>query len=259
MISRVDVPWSRINNFLLDCGKIRHPKDFSIHLLKKMYALIPYDEGIVYFLDTTGAMVDEFLLNMDPQIVEDYKKYYSKIEDGRYSISLRARGKKSLDGIREYAHDWDAEKNDELVTDYLRPQGIRHTLGLALYDLDDVVKSVCVMHRTRQVKYSDREIGIVETVLPHLQNLYRNFFFSMAENAANTDEALSDLTARDSEIVALLCKGIGPASIGQDLFISRATVYRHIANIYSKLGVSSLQELLVKAYNCPAALSSRRA
>jgi two-component system secretion system response regulator SalR len=74
----------------------------------------------------------------------------------------------------------------------------------------------------------------------------------------NTNTMPSCLTARESEIVSLLCKGIGTTLISRELFISRPTVYRHIANIYSKLGISSLQELMVKAYNSPTALPSRQ-
>jgi DNA-binding CsgD family transcriptional regulator len=253
MIAQIALSWPRINDFLLDCGKICHPRDFSIHLLKKLNSLVPYDEGMVCFFDNTGAVIDEFLLNIDPQIIWDYKEYYSKVEDGRYSISVRARTTK------ESIHDWTTEKHNEFVTHYIRPQSIRYSFGLGLYDANDAPKSTCIINRIGKAKYSDAEMGIMAAILPHLRNLYRNFFFDTAENCSNTDSALSGLTARESEIVAQLCNGSGPALISRKLFISRPTVYRHIANIYGKLNVSSLQELLVKAYNHPATLPSRQA
>jgi DNA-binding CsgD family transcriptional regulator len=255
----MDIPWPRINDFLLDCGKICHPREFSIHLLKKLYSLISYDAGMVYFLDNTGAIIDEFLLNKNPRIVQDYKEYYSKLEDGRYSVSVRIRTKKVYNRIQEYVKDWNIEKSNEFVTDYIRPQGIQYSFGLELCDTNDSVKSLCVIDRVRQAKFNDAEMRIMATIFPHLRNLYRNFFFQTMESDANTNSALSCLTARESEIVALLCKGIGPRLISRDLFISRATVYRHIANIYNKLDVSSIQELVVKTYNRPAAfLQTRR-
>jgi DNA-binding CsgD family transcriptional regulator len=252
MISRTDIPWSRINDFLLDCGKVCHPREFCIHLLKKLYSLVPYDEGMVFFLDITGAIIDEFLLNIDPQLIRDYKDYYSKLEDGRYSISVKIREKKVYNRIQECVRDWSIEENNEFVADCIRPRGIQYSLGLELCDINDSVKSVCIINRSRQAKFRDAEIEIMETIFPHLRNLHRNFFFQTIESDANTNSALSCLTARESEIVALLCKGIGPGLISRDLFISRATVYRHIANIYSKLDVSSIQELVVKTYNRPA-------
>lgn len=259
MISRTDLPWLKIDDFLLDCGKICHPKKFSIHLLEKLDSLIPYDEGMVWFFDNTGAVIDEFLLNMDPQIIWNYKEYYSKIDGGRYSISMRARKKRDCNRMEEYACDWIVKESDEFVTDHIKPQGIRYSFDLGLYDINGSLRSACVMNRIRRVKYSDAEMAIMATVLPHLRNLYRNFFFDMAESGASADSALSCLTSRESEIVALLCKSIGPTLIGQKLFISRPTVYRHIANIYNKLGISSIQELVVRAYNHPSALPSMQA
>jgi DNA-binding CsgD family transcriptional regulator len=256
MISRTDVPWSRINDFLLDCGKVCHPGEFSIHLLKKLNALIPYDEGMVCFFDNTGALIDEYLINIDPQIIWDYKEYYSKVEGGRYSVSMRIREKRIVTNIEECVHDWSIEKDNEFVTHYIRPQGLRYSFGLGLYDVNDSPRSTCIIHRTKQVEYSDTEKKILATVVPHLRNLHKNFFFNMTGN--NTNTMPSCLTARESEIVSLLCKGIGTTLISRELFISRPTVYRHIANIYSKLGISSLQELLVKAYNSPATLLSRQ-
>jgi DNA-binding CsgD family transcriptional regulator len=252
MISRTDIPWSRINAFLLDCGKVCHPKEFSIHLLKKLYSLVPYDAGMVFFLDTTGAIIDEFLLNIEPQIIRDYKEYYSKLDGGRYSISARIREKKVYNRIQECVQDWSIEKNNEFVAVYVRPQGIQYSLGLELCDINDSVKSVCIINRNRQAKFCDVEMRIMATIFPHLRNLHRNLFFQTMESDASANSALSCLTARESEIVALLCKGIGPRLISRDLFISRATVYRHIANIYSKLDISSIQELVVKTYNRPA-------
>jgi DNA-binding CsgD family transcriptional regulator len=37
-----------------------------------------------------------------------------------------------------------------------------------------------------------------------------------------------------------------PTTISKSLYISKATTYKHIAHIYEKLHVSSLQELLVR-------------
>ena len=40
--------------------------------------------------------------------------------------------------------------------------------------------------------------------------------------------------------------GLSPAHVADTLFISTSTAYKHIANIYKKLHVSSQQELLVR-------------
>jgi DNA-binding CsgD family transcriptional regulator len=249
--TRAGIPWPRINDFLLECGKICHPRDFCIQVLKRLDLLIPYDQGRVYFFDDGGTVINEFLVGVDPQIIKDYREYYSKVEGGRYSAFERAAKKTnwSICGIEESVHDWTAEEDDEFLTYHLRPQGIRYSFGLGMYDIHNFPQSICIFDRVSRAKYSDAEMKIMSVIRPHLNNLYRNFFFDSSGSNANGGDAIPRLTARESEISVLLCKGIKPAVISRRLFISLTTVYKHIAHIYEKLAVSNRQELLVKLYS----------
>jgi predicted ATPase/DNA-binding CsgD family transcriptional regulator len=51
--------------------------------------------------------------------------------------------------------------------------------------------------------------------------------------------AVPALTARESEIAALIARGLSNRGIADELVISPATAARHVANIFSKLGFSS--------------------
>jgi len=55
------------------------------------------------------------------------------------------------------------------------------------------------------------------------------------------------LTSRELEILRLLAAGHLNREVGERLFISPATVARHIANIYRKLGVDSRAKLTAYA------------
>lgn len=59
--------------------------------------------------------------------------------------------------------------------------------------------------------------------------------------------AQSPLSARETEILALLCDGLQYAAIGERLFLSGHTVRVHIRNIYRKLHVHSRAEAVRKA------------
>jgi len=148
-----------------------------------------------------------------------------------------------------------AQKKNEFFAGYIEPQGIQYTLGLVLFDLSNSLRAAIFLDRTIRVPFSRDEKTALSYILPHLKNLYKNFYFnSYADIIRDTD--CFALTAREVEITVLLCKGAGPSSIGRKLCISTTTVYKHIANIYGKMNVSSCQELLVKMYAMKPAAES---
>jgi LuxR family maltose regulon positive regulatory protein len=55
------------------------------------------------------------------------------------------------------------------------------------------------------------------------------------------------ITARELEILRLIAAGLRNAEIAETLSISQATVKRHIANVYAKLGAEHRTEALVRA------------
>ena len=52
----------------------------------------------------------------------------------------------------------------------------------------------------------------------------------------------SELTAREWEVMVLMCEGLGTAEIAERLFISRVTVRRHVSGILKKLGAEDRDE-----------------
>jgi DNA-binding NarL/FixJ family response regulator len=61
------------------------------------------------------------------------------------------------------------------------------------------------------------------------------------------DEPVGGLSERQTEVVVLAARGFSNARIAEGLFVSEATVKRHLANIYEKVGVRSRNEAVRKA------------
>lgn len=57
----------------------------------------------------------------------------------------------------------------------------------------------------------------------------------------------SRITDRELEILLLAARGLSNQHMANELYLSVATIKRHLANIYEKLGVSSRSEATVKA------------
>lgn len=65
-----------------------------------------------------------------------------------------------------------------------------------------------------------------------------------AEQIAHAMAQRYGLTARETEVMALLMKGRNEPFISEALFISPGTTHSHVSHIYAKIGVHSRQELL---------------
>ena len=62
-----------------------------------------------------------------------------------------------------------------------------------------------------------------------------------------TDEAFPELTRREREVLDLIAKGLGNATIATRLALAPATVGNHITSIFAKLQVASRSEAIVRA------------
>src|SRR5439155_22465021 len=71
---------------------------------------------------------------------------------------------------------------------------------------------------------------------------------SAAPTAAPAGETnASGLTPREIEVLRLVADGLNNQAIGERLFVSEHTVHRHVANIFSKLSVSSRAAAVAQA------------
>ncbi|MCG2785306.1 MAG: response regulator transcription factor [Anaerolineae bacterium] len=63
-----------------------------------------------------------------------------------------------------------------------------------------------------------------------------------ASHPAGIPKEVSALTARESEVLRLIARGLDNTAIAQELCLTKRTVQNHISNIYGKLGVSCRTE-----------------
>lgn len=67
------------------------------------------------------------------------------------------------------------------------------------------------------------------------------------QSPAQAAASVADLTAREREVLTLVCQGKSDPEIGAELNLARNTVRNHVASLYQKLGVNRRSALIVWA------------
>lgn len=79
------------------------------------------------------------------------------------------------------------------------------------------------------------------------QELLQTLVGSLKAKPTPTESHEESLSARESEILLLICRGMSNQEIADELFISKRTVDKHRANILSKTGTRNTANLVVYA------------
>jgi DNA-binding CsgD family transcriptional regulator len=247
-----DRHWQDISKVLSVCGQADSPKHLIQTLLDTIESVCHFDQAFTYHLDDNHNICDVHTPNVRNHWRDMYLEHYAEdVYDYLYSNPNRFR----TDAIRfsprlyDYSSvasiDFHPDKND-FFFNYLRPRGITYSCGFGLGDLEGNVRAVVSLDRVSRHCFTRSELYKLQTLIPHINNLHKNYFYQRAsfddlEHSIGRDPRL---TAREAEITSLLCKGISPTTISKTLCIALSTTYKHIANIHRKLNVSSQQELL---------------
>jgi DNA-binding CsgD family transcriptional regulator len=115
---------------------------------------------------------------------------------------------------------------------------VRACLGVRLPSPPGHARRVLFM-RSTFTHFTDRDVMLLTLMRPHLHEIYLD-----AERRRN---GVPNLTAREWEVLQLAGEGLGNAAIAQQLFISPATVRKHMEHIFDTLKVHSRTEAAVIA------------
>ena len=147
-------------------------------------------------------------------------------------------------------HDWEGEPSAEFIPDFIRQRGLKYSWGAGFYDTLGELRLIIALDRKTKKKFTEKELQLLELILPLLNNLHRNFYYQNSDSKVTMriDEE-KVLTPRETQIAELLCQSVSPSQISEILHIARSTTYKHIAHIYEKMNVSSQRELLSRLLN----------
>lgn len=231
--------WVKIHDYLTEVGTARDINQMLRLALVRIGDLVPFDNtGIIGFQDSRGVTIQE-AFNVIEKTVNEFTQYYCKvIPDIGWNF------------LQYSSVDWDEYEGTEYVTDFIRPNYLRSSVGMILgrNGLGNIAISI---NRSRDLPcFNDTEMSNLKVIQEHLVNYVAMLTCShprdSAPDANDIRSVFSVLTRRESEIAALVCRKYSAEMIGSQLLISPLTVYKHLENIYEKLKVNSRKDLRVK-------------
>ena len=119
-------------------------------------------------------------------------------------------------------------KNARFYSEFLRPMDHIHGLYLPLPTGPGRLRRL-VFARKSGPDFSERELLILRLLRPHLHEVYLD--------AERRRHGVPQVSRREREVLQLVSQGYGNADIAQILFISVATVRKHLENIFNRTGV----------------------
>ena len=240
-------------NLVLECSREHTPRSFALHLLEQLKVFCPYDSAVLIFLNANGKLSGNYTVGIPQMMLNAFFDYYMNNNESIPSAYDLYGGMNERCGFKfSQIIRWADTQESEFKRDYIDALGLKYSWGFCFFDLFGAYRVVISIDRKRDVPFSETEQARLGLALPILNNMHRNFFYQgtdTKEKVVQTPWKEYDLTAREQEISGLLCQGMTAQNIASALYISVATAYKHIANIFKKTGVTSQQELIVKLLN----------
>jgi DNA-binding CsgD family transcriptional regulator len=119
---------------------------------------------------------------------------------------------------------------------YLHPHGIRDQLKVWLWSSAD--SAACVSLDRGDGYFDDRDVAVLAVVQQHLAAMRETLMIADTSPSGSLDS----LTVREAQVLTWAARGRQNGEIAEILFISPATVRKHLEHAYAKLGVRNRLE-----------------
>lgn len=258
------IDYEKIDRFVLNCGVIADPEQLARFVLNNLIRLLNFDTGMIIFMNPDNSIkwIDEWGEGArvgnklsDHYVwpgVDDAKSLQETSNILYKKLSSRERLMVGPDDLRQMHLDGLA-KATEL-------RGIKWSMGFGLWDDSGTLMAVYSISRVHGQKYTDDEMETADLVFKHINNLFRNFYVTVTNDASAKESVKTEkevLTPREWEVAGLLLRGLTNEGIARELDISKYTVNKHVENMHTKLKVNNHSALISRLYKLSQARDSK--
>ena len=219
-------------------------------ILQQMRTLIPFQTGMIFQVSReNGRVVLGNPITTEPTddkadhafLKDSIYPHWNEFISAPYSVVFRQSdiiAPSKMEKTRVYRELW-------------MPRNIHWGLFVSLVSKDCSMAVLGLLRGHDDVDFSARDIYIMNTLKDPLERKYNSLYegrlqrsggMTHPERIAKTASRFS-LTKRETEIVGLVCLGNSSEDMCQRLYITHATLSKHLSNIYSKTKVRNRTQL----------------
>jgi DNA-binding CsgD family transcriptional regulator len=151
---------------------------------------------------------------------------------------------------------WGAFQETTMYNEYYRYVGVRYQIFFGFDGGCGTRRTIALNRKARD--FSPRDRRILDLLGPHYSQAYANAVrFENLSNASAREiprreatrghPAISKLTQREKEVLAWIVRGKSNPEIALILGLSVRTIYKHVENLFVKMGVESRAQAMVQA------------
>jgi DNA-binding CsgD family transcriptional regulator len=222
--------------FVHDAGAEAGPDPFPAHIVDQLRALLGCEWGSYCELDRRAERVLALVEAPVPEGELSDETFWRIVGEHPLCRAL-ARGRFDALKLSDF-HTRRELRRTALYADWFRPAGIEYELEVAIPSRLEHTKTF--LFDDARHDFGERERALLNLLQPHLVQLDRTAALRRQVEATPVDRdagRLGGLTAREREVLTLVGDGLRNAEIAEALWVSPATVRKHLENIYDKLGV----------------------
>lgn len=213
-------------------------RGFKHETLAFLSGLVEVTGAVFYDVDRELNAVDHAFHRLGTERLGEYVDHFHKLDP--LHPRRFARGARTLVTIED-ALPRPALERSTYFCEFLRPIGAHHEVELYLRDGDVLVGGISLLRGAGHPSFTASELALLAKGRSYVEYTYG---IERRIDAAARD--VGGLTAREAEVVRLVCSGASNLGIGRALGIALPTVKTHLEHVYDKLGVRTRAQLVAR-------------
>lgn len=248
----LNAEWENLNELVASLYGIKNATAMRKAFLTRLMSLIDFD-----FADfnLSQAQHEQGRWLEDPVVVSifdnDTEETFTKLYETKYYkidyVSWIFAHHKSIAYRESDLISETVRKESKFYKDYLAKYDLGSVAGVSIISAGRLTGAVTLYKSEQKGDFSERDIYILQRLLPHLQNVLE----SRQEKQEKEREAVKrilkyqyGITKKELQIMGQILLGYSNGEIAAANKTSKNTAKSHIANIFDKTGVNSRTQLI---------------